>query len=144
MDSVGNQTNKYIFSTYIFIFYSEPRGKKFSDQPAKYHHSERMNLKEQCTKTTQPPNSTATKNPKEKEEKKNAKFNGNSVIEIHTFMGHRFRTSIRKVKNRCQSCVLERHLHWPTRGPLSKNISNPTLFADIPNKYLQSKNKHPR
>ena len=36
-----------------------------------------------------------------------------------------------------QTCVLERHLHFLIRGPLSRSISKPTLLAVNPQAYLQ-------
>lgn len=72
--------------------------------------------------------------------KKNVKFNGANVIKNYT-PGSIFLT--RKgslvVKAHFYTCVLERHLHCPTRGPLSKSISKPALLEDNPYIYLWPK-----
>lgn len=73
--------------------------------------------------------------------KKNVKFNGANVIKkLHSRFNIFDEERLSSGKGTFfYTCVLERHLHCPTRGPLSKSISKPALLEDNPYIYLWPK-----
>lgn len=102
-----------------------------SDQPTNVESLPTKRIDRILHENNQTPNFAATRNQQQRMQWNRMPEN---PLGIHTAQASSYEDT--EGQDPGYTCVLERHFHCPTRGPLSKSISNPILLADIPNMYL--------
>lgn len=102
-----------------------------SDQPTNVESLPTKRIDRILHENNQTPNFAATRNQQQRMQWNRMPEN---PLSIHTAQASSYEDT--EGQDPGYTCVLERHFHCPTRGPLSKSISNPILLADIPNMYL--------